>query len=70
MLEVGGSYATSDNSLISASYFAIKNITIGYTLPKRWLGKLDIESLRIYATFDNRSTTSPETWLTATPRRG
>ena len=47
MLEVGGSYATSDNSLISASYFAIKNITIGYTLPKRWLGKLDIESLRI-----------------------
>ena len=53
MLEVGGSYATSDNSLISASYFAIKNITIGYTLPKRWLGKLDIESLRIYATFDN-----------------
>ena len=41
------------NSLISASYFAIKNITIGYTLPKRWLGKLDIESLRIYATFDN-----------------
>lgn len=53
MLEVGGSYATSDNALIDASYFAIKNITIGYTLPKRWLGKLDIESLRIYATFDN-----------------
>ena len=53
MLEVGGSYATSDNSLISASYFAIKNITIGYTLPKRWLKKIDIESLRIYATLDN-----------------
>ena len=53
MLEVGGSYATSDNALIDASYFAIKNITIGYTLPKRWLSKLDIESLRIYATFDN-----------------
>ena len=53
MLEVGGSYATADNSLINASYFAIKNITIGYTLPKRWLKKIDIESLRIYATLDN-----------------
>ena len=53
MLEVAGTYATSDNSLIDASYFAIKNITIGYTLPKRWLSKLDIESLRIYASFDN-----------------
>ena len=53
MLEVGGSYATADNSLIDASYFAIKNITVGYTLPKRWLKKIDIESLRIYATLDN-----------------
>lgn len=53
MLEVGGSYASADNSLINASYFAIKNITIGYTLPKRWLSKIDIESLRIYATLDN-----------------
>lgn len=53
MLEVGGSYATSDNSLINASYFAIKNVTVGYTLPKRWTQKLDIESVRIYATLDN-----------------
>lgn len=53
MLEVGGSYATMDNALIDASYFAIKNITIGYTLPKRWLKKIDIESLRIYAALDN-----------------
>lgn len=48
-----GSYATTSNSLIDASYFAIKNITVGYTLPKRWLKKIDIESLRIYATLDN-----------------
>lgn len=53
MLEVGGSYATADNSLIDASYFAIKNITIGYTFPKRWLRKIDIGSLRVYATLDN-----------------
>lgn len=53
MLEVGGTYASTDNSLIDASYFAIKNITIGYTLPRRWLKKLDIESVRVYASFDN-----------------
>jgi tonB-linked outer membrane protein, susC/ragA family len=53
MLEIGGTYAPTNNSLIDASYFAIKNITIGYTLPKRWLRKLDVESLRIYASFDN-----------------
>lgn len=53
MLEVAGTYATADNSLVDASYFAIKNITIGYTLPKSWLRKLDIESLRVYASFDN-----------------
>ena len=32
--------ATASNSLIDASYFAIKNITVGYTLPKRWLKKI------------------------------
>lgn len=53
MLEVGGSYATTNNSLIDASYFAIKNITIGYTLPQRWIKRLELESVRIYATFDN-----------------
>ena len=28
-------------------------MTVGYTLPKRWTEKLDIESVRIYATLDN-----------------
>ncbi len=53
MLEVGGNYATTDSSLINASYFAIKSISVGYTLPKHWLKKIDIESLRIFASFDN-----------------
>ena len=45
--------ADARSGRIDASYFAIKNITVGYTLPKRWLKKIDIESLRIYATLDN-----------------
>ncbi|MDR1912946.1 MAG: hypothetical protein LBQ68_00480, partial [Clostridiales bacterium] len=46
-------YATNDRSLIDASYFAIKNITLGYTIPQKLLKKIDISSLRIFTTFDN-----------------
>ena len=38
---------------LAAAEQGVKNITVGYTLPKRWLKKIDIESLRIYATLDN-----------------
>ncbi len=33
-IEVAGKYTLTDNYLIDASYFAIKNITLGYTLPE------------------------------------
>ena len=39
--------------LIKASYFSIRNITLGYTLPKNLMQKFGIEKLRIYATADN-----------------
>jgi TonB-linked SusC/RagA family outer membrane protein len=45
--------AGSTRFLTDASYFNIKNITLGYTLPKRVLENLKIESVRIYATADN-----------------
>ena len=45
--------STSDRWLTSSDYFAINNITLGYTLPKRWLRSLGIESLRIYGAADN-----------------
>ena len=43
----------SDLNLIKASYFSIRNITLGYTLPKNLMQKFGIEKLRIYATADN-----------------
>ena len=43
----------SDLNLIKASYFSIRNITLGYTLPKNLTQKLGVEKLRIYATADN-----------------
>ena len=43
----------SDRFLIGADYFNIKNITIGYTLPKNWIRKAQIENARIYFSADN-----------------
>lgn len=41
------------DELIDASYFAIKNITLGYTLPSKWAKKANLQSLRIALTADN-----------------
>lgn len=52
-IEVAGTYATNDRFLIDASYFAIKNITLGYTLPKAWMQKARLGSVRVFASVDN-----------------
>ncbi len=49
--EMSIAYDSSD--LIDASYFGIKNITLGYTLPKKILAGAGIKSLRISASADN-----------------
>ena len=36
-----------------ASYFSLKTINVGYTLPKRWTSKICIESLRVFFAADN-----------------
>ena len=43
----------ADRWLIDASYFAIKSIQLGYTLPVKWTKKAGIKSLRVFATGDN-----------------
>ena len=43
----------SDRFLIGADYFNIKNITLGYTFPKKWMKKAQIENARIYFSADN-----------------
>ena len=35
------------------SYFKIKTITLGYTVPQQWLKKLNVERARIYFTANN-----------------
>ena len=43
----------TDRNLINRSYFAIKNIAFGYTIPKNLIRKAGIEALRVYAQGDN-----------------
>lgn len=38
---------------VDGSFFKIKNITLGYTLPKSLLKRVGIESLRVYGTITN-----------------
>ena len=42
-----------DFLLTSASYFSLRNVTLGYTIPAKILRRANIERIRIYATGDN-----------------
>jgi hypothetical protein len=48
-----GSWKYTDMSLFSASYLRMKNLTLGYTLPKSILNKINVSKLRVYASADN-----------------
>jgi TonB-linked SusC/RagA family outer membrane protein len=52
-LMVGSDYRVTDRNLIDASYFSIKNITVGYTFSKALLNRVGLESVRIFGTADN-----------------
>jgi hypothetical protein len=51
--EFNRSATVNDRWLINASYVAINNVSVGYSLPSRFAQKLDLGSLRLYCTFDN-----------------
>ena len=39
--------------LLDLSYMRMKNITVGYSLPTSWIGKLNIDRLRVYFSGEN-----------------
>lgn len=43
----------SDKYLIGADFFNLRNITLGYTFPRSWTSKADIEKARFYINADN-----------------
>ena len=45
--------STSSRFLYSGNYLRISNLTLGYTLPKKWTTKILIQRLRAYISVDN-----------------
>ena len=52
-IEIAGTNITNDRYLINASYFAIKNITLSYSLPKALVSKARLQGVRVFGSFDN-----------------
>ena len=59
--DMGGGKNTRPNSyyLKDASFFRLKNVTLGYTLPRVWTEKASISKVRIYFSGDNLLTLTP-----------
>lgn len=53
-----GNYVASDYWLMSGAFMRVKHITLGYTLPKKLMDKLNIQSLRFYVNTVNPFTFS------------
>ena len=43
----------SDRYIENGSYVRLKNISLGYTFPKKWITRWGLESLRVYANIQN-----------------
>ncbi|MBP7871010.1 MAG: TonB-dependent receptor [Parabacteroides sp.] len=46
-------YQTSDALVYDGSFFKIKQIQLGYTLPKTWMKKIFVNNLRVYGSLDD-----------------
>lgn len=57
-------YVASDFWLFDGSYFRVKNITLGYTLPRRIVEKVQLKNVRIYTSLQDIFTISdyPKGW--------
>ncbi len=46
-------YMTSTAVVFDGSYFKIKQIQLGYTFPQKWMKKIKVQNLRVYASLDD-----------------
>lgn len=51
-------FATSDFFLIDASYFVLKNISLSYSLPKKFVNKMQLSNVLVSLSCDNVFTTT------------
>ncbi len=54
----GTAYYTNDRYLQNLAYCRLKNLTIGYTIPRRLTSKVGIKECRIYFSGENLATWS------------
>jgi hypothetical protein len=47
-----------DRFLTSSDYLSINNITVGYTIPDKWISRMKIAEMRIYFAADNLAVAS------------
>ncbi len=54
-IDIGGStdIIYTEDDLFSASYLAIKSLTLGYTLPAKWMKAINMQSIRFTLSGDN-----------------
>ncbi len=53
---VGSNTRTSTKYLQSGSYMRIKNVTLSYTFPRKWIEKIQLNQLRLYLSVENLAT--------------
>ena len=51
--------SVNDRYLQNVAYCRVKNITVGYSLPKKWVEAMKMQALRIYFTGDNLAYWAP-----------
>lgn len=49
----GHNFKVSDRFLADGDYLTLRNITLGYTLPRKWLEKVSMTKFRVYVTGAN-----------------
>lgn len=73
---IGSNLRTSDKIKKSGAYLRLKNLSVSYTFPKKWMNKIRIQNLRLFVSVENLATWSklpkgldPETRSWAYPLR-
>lgn len=47
------SYSASDRWMLSTDHIRLKNLTLAYNLPKKWVNQIKLENLRVYTSAAN-----------------
>jgi TonB-linked SusC/RagA family outer membrane protein len=67
---IAGQNTNTDLFIVNNSFLRLRNLTLGYSLPKALLQKVGISNLRLYVTGDNLLTFSPTVKYHVDPESG